>query len=87
MLTYADVYAAEAHVYLHSTLFILAHDSDESISSKAKELLAKYALTEASLDWLQLVECLSHEHAQVRCSIREHTQLVELQHTSAYAAR
>jgi hypothetical protein len=79
MLTDADVYSAEPHVYLHSTLFILAHDSDESICSKAKELLAKYALTEASLDWLQLVECLSHEHAQVRCSIR--------QHTSAYAAR
>jgi len=54
------------HLYLHSTLFLLAHDGEEAISAKAKEVLDKCALQLADLDWNQLVDCLSHELQDVR---------------------
>ena len=54
------------HVYLHSTLFLLAHDADDGICTKAKELVDKCGFELADLDWSQLMECLSHDHADVR---------------------
>ncbi len=54
------------HVYLHSTLVLLAHDADEAICAKAKELVERCGFGIEELDWSQLVECLSHEQADVR---------------------
>ena len=54
------------HVYLHSTLLLLAHDSEEDVADKAKELLASCALSLDALPWEQLVDCLAHDLPTVR---------------------
>ena len=54
------------HVYLHSTLYLLVHDAEESIRLKASEVLEKCAFNVDDLNWDQLVECLMHENQEVR---------------------
>ena len=54
------------HVYLHSTLYLLAHDAEESVRAKANEVLEKCAFDVNDLNWDQLVECLMHENQEVR---------------------